>query len=57
MIPQYQYRGKATVSPTTTMTVSWSADHRVIDGATIAKFSNQWKHYLESPFLLLGEMK
>ncbi|KAG0241378.1 2-oxoacid dehydrogenases acyltransferase-domain-containing protein [Mortierella sp. GBAus27b] len=32
--------------------VSWSADHRVIDGATIARFSQVWKDVIENPFLL-----
>lgn len=34
--------------------VSWSADHRVIDGVTMAGFSNEWKRYIENPnrFLL-----
>lgn len=29
--------------------VSWSADHRVIDGVTMAGFSNEWKRYIENP--------
>lgn len=29
--------------------VSWSADHRVIDGVTMAGFSNEWKRYVENP--------
>jgi 2-oxoisovalerate dehydrogenase E2 component (dihydrolipoyl transacylase) len=37
--------------------ISWSADHRIIDGATIARFSNQIKFYLESPLTMLTDMK
>lgn len=29
--------------------VSWCADHRVIDGVTMANFSNAWKKYVENP--------
>ncbi|RWS02055.1 DBT-like protein, partial [Dinothrombium tinctorium] len=37
--------------------VVWSADHRIIDGATMTRFSNLWKHYLEVPLKMLLEMK
>ena len=39
------------------MNVSWSADHRVIDGATMARFSNVWKNLLENPALMALQMK
>ncbi|XP_061192533.1 lipoamide acyltransferase component of branched-chain alpha-keto acid dehydrogenase complex, mitochondrial-like [Saccostrea echinata] len=35
------------------MCASWSADHRIIEGATMARFSNLWKSYLENPSLML----
>jgi 2-oxoisovalerate dehydrogenase E2 component (dihydrolipoyl transacylase) len=38
------------------MTVSWSGDHRVIDGATIARFNNHWKAYLEIPETMMANM-
>ncbi|KAI8975361.1 2-oxoacid dehydrogenases acyltransferase-domain-containing protein [Mycotypha africana] len=37
--------------------VSWSADHRVIDGATIARFGNYWKNLIENPALLATELR
>jgi 2-oxoisovalerate dehydrogenase E2 component (dihydrolipoyl transacylase) len=37
--------------------VSWSADHRVVDGATIANFSNAWKRYVETPHLMLMHLR
>ena len=39
------------------MQVSWSGDHRVIDGGTIARFCNLWKQYLESPQDMLLAMR
>eukprot|EP00775_Hariotina_reticulata_P005546 gene5546-5782_t len=39
------------------MSVSWGGDHRVVDGAAIAEFSNFWKHLLEQPSRLLMHMK
>lgn len=35
------------------LSVSWAADHRVVDGVTMAKFSQLWKHYVENPSQLL----
>jgi 2-oxoisovalerate dehydrogenase E2 component (dihydrolipoyl transacylase) len=39
------------------LNISWSADHRVVDGATMANFSNQWKEYLEHPAKMLLNLK
>ena len=39
------------------MAVSWSADHRIIDGATMARFSNRWKGYVENPSSMLLQLK
>lgn len=38
------------------MQVSWSGDHRVIDGGTIARFNNLWKDYLENPSRMIMAM-
>ncbi|XP_066299021.1 lipoamide acyltransferase component of branched-chain alpha-keto acid dehydrogenase complex, mitochondrial-like [Branchiostoma lanceolatum] len=39
------------------LVVSWSADHRVIDGATMARYSNLWKSYLENPGTMMLHLK
>lgn len=38
------------------MQVSWSGDHRIIDGGAIARFSNLWKSFLEQPSNMLVHM-
>lgn len=35
------------------MSVNWSGDHRVIDGATMVKFNNLWMDYLTHPEKML----
>lgn len=42
--------------PIDTINFSISADHRVIDGATIARFSQRMKHLVENPNLMLLNM-
>lgn len=39
------------------MSVVWRADHRVIDGATMARFNRLWKQYIETPSLMLLDLK
>lgn len=51
MLPRFDTAGNVVKSHI--LTVSWSADHRVIDGVTMARFSNQLKAYLENPYTLL----
>ena len=49
--------GSAEVVPSTIMNVSWSADHRVVDGATVARFSNSWRSLMENPALMLSKLR
>eukprot|EP00475_Leptophrys_vorax_P002641 TRINITY_DN11483_c0_g2_i2.p1 TRINITY_DN11483_c0_g2~~TRINITY_DN11483_c0_g2_i2.p1 ORF type:complete len:399 (-),score=7.29 TRINITY_DN11483_c0_g2_i2:257-1312(-) len=50
-VPRFDASGA--VVPVAVMNVSWSADHRVLDGATLAAFSSRWKEYIECPAKLL----
>ena len=54
-LPRFDYEGN--VIRAHIMNVSWSADHRIIDGATVARFSNRWKGYLENPASMLIDLK
>ncbi|RHY01315.1 hypothetical protein DYB25_002066 [Aphanomyces astaci] len=54
-LPRFNAAG--TVVPVKVMNVSWSGDHRIIDGATMARFSTKWKHFLENPTAMLSELK
>ncbi|XP_055962514.1 lipoamide acyltransferase component of branched-chain alpha-keto acid dehydrogenase complex, mitochondrial isoform X1 [Sorex fumeus] len=54
-LPRFNQKGE--VFKAQVLNVSWSADHRIIDGATMSRFSNLWKSYLENPALMLLDMK
>jgi 2-oxoisovalerate dehydrogenase E2 component (dihydrolipoyl transacylase) len=51
---KFFFSGQVEVRPSHISNISWSADHRVIDGATIARFSNIWKRIVENPVLMLA---
>ncbi len=42
-----------TVVPAEVMAISLGADHRVVDGATLAGFAKAWRHFVECPGALL----
>ncbi|CAD5210848.1 unnamed protein product [Bursaphelenchus okinawaensis] len=49
-VPRYDHNDE--LKPTNVMNFSWAADHRFVDGATMARFSNRLKELLENPMLL-----
>ncbi|XP_072276098.1 lipoamide acyltransferase component of branched-chain alpha-keto acid dehydrogenase complex, mitochondrial [Pyxicephalus adspersus] len=55
VVPRFDSKGQ--VVKAQIINISWSADHRIIDGATMSRFSNLWKSYLENPSLMLLDLK
>ncbi|KAM4738614.1 lipoamide acyltransferase component of branched-chain alpha-keto acid dehydrogenase complex, mitochondrial [Anableps anableps] len=55
VLPRFDPDGR--VIPAHIMKVSWSADHRIIDGATMCRFSNLWREYLENPASMVLDLK
>lgn len=54
-VPQITDDG--TVYPLPIMNVNIGADHRVLDGAIVARFCNEWKSLIEKPELLLVHLR
>ncbi|XP_053325581.1 lipoamide acyltransferase component of branched-chain alpha-keto acid dehydrogenase complex, mitochondrial [Spea bombifrons] len=55
VVPRFDAKGQ--VVKAQIINISWSADHRIIDGATMSRFSNLWKSYLENPSSMLMDLK
>ncbi|CAI9614575.1 unnamed protein product [Staurois parvus] len=55
VVPRFDSRGQ--IVKAQIINISWSADHRIIDGATMSRFSNLWKSYLENPSFMLLDLK
>ncbi|KAJ3276396.1 hypothetical protein HDV01_005019 [Terramyces sp. JEL0728] len=57
-LPRFEtVNGVETVTAKQIINVSFNADHRVIDGATVARFVQLWKNYLEHPTVLTANLK
>ncbi|MBZ9537714.1 dihydrolipoyllysine-residue acetyltransferase [Modicisalibacter tunisiensis] len=53
-LPRFDADGK--VVSRAIMTITWSGDHRILDGGTLSRFCNRWKEYLEAPQTMLLDM-
>ncbi len=53
-LPRFDAQGQ--VEARDLINISWSGDHRVIDGGTIARFSALWQSYLEDPASMLLDL-
>lgn len=53
--PRYDAQERLVRTPV--MNVSWAADHRILDGASVAKFFKDWKTYVENPLLILAAVE
>lgn len=54
-VPAFDTAGA--VIPKTVANLSWSADHRVVDGATLARMAAMVKSFVEEPESMLARMK
>ncbi|XP_027848134.2 lipoamide acyltransferase component of branched-chain alpha-keto acid dehydrogenase complex, mitochondrial [Aphis gossypii] len=53
--PRYDDQERLVRTPV--MGVSWAADHRILDGAAVARFYKDWKTYVENPSLVLADVQ
>lgn len=53
-LPRFDSTGN--VVAVNVMTISWTADHRLLDGATVARCSQVFKYYVENPTALMLDL-
>ncbi|KAJ2726151.1 hypothetical protein GGI07_000790 [Coemansia sp. Benny D115] len=56
-LPRFESKDSDRVVSRHILVSSWSADHRVVDGATMARFAMHFKELLEHPELMLVQMR
>jgi 2-oxoisovalerate dehydrogenase E2 component (dihydrolipoyl transacylase) len=56
-VPRFVAEDSMDVQEAYIVNVSWAGDHRVIDGATMARFQKEWKSYLQDPIRMIRSMK
>eukprot|EP00980_Cylindrotheca_fusiformis_P009256 scaffold2018_cov113-Cylindrotheca_fusiformis.AAC.10 len=56
-LPRFASSDSSQVEEAHIVTVSWAGDHRVIDGATMARFHAQVKEYMQEPITILKDCK
>ena len=56
-VPRFASPESDSIVRTSVLQVLWSADHRIVDGATMAKFNNHWKSLIEDPYSMLIDLK
>lgn len=56
-VPLYRGDGSLDIVPTQVFNTSWSGDHRVLDGVTLAKTAERFKNLVEDPELLLLSLR
>jgi 2-oxoisovalerate dehydrogenase E2 component (dihydrolipoyl transacylase) len=56
-LPRFTSKDSTEVEEVNILQISWGGDHRVIDGATLARFSNRWKDLMENPMSMVFCLK
>lgn len=56
-VPRFVNDTSDVVESVRIMPISWGGDHRVVDGATMARFSNAFKLYIENPVSMMFDLR